>query len=221
MVATVTTKDRILELLKKEVSLTVNDLTSRLEITHMAVRKHLNVLEKDGLIASQEMKQSMGRPLQVFTLSDKGERLFPKNYEGMSVEFLKDIKELHGEDSIRYLFKKREARQTQSYLARMTHRSPHENIHELTAIQNEKGYMADLTQIDDNTYEIVEYNCPILAVAEEFNIACHCETDMFKTVLNAEHVKRTRCRTEGNPHCKFIIQFSGTEGQSSCPSPNK
>ncbi|GGH73464.1 putative ArsR family transcriptional regulator [Pullulanibacillus pueri] len=202
-----TTKDKILELLKKEVTLTVNDLTNLLNITHMAVRKHLNMLERDGLIQSREVKQSMGRPLQTFSLSEKGERLFPKNYEGMSVEFLKDIKDLHGEDAIYYLFKKREARQTQSSLVRMEYKSNEEKINEMVNIQNEKGYMADVSQIDDTTYEITEYNCPILAVAKEFKVACHCETDMFKNVLETDKVKRTCCKTEGNAHCKFLIQF--------------
>ena len=72
------TKDKILDLLKKDVSLSVNELTECLQITHMAVRKHLNNLEKDGSIESHEMKQPMGRPLQLYSLSKKGERLFPK-----------------------------------------------------------------------------------------------------------------------------------------------
>ena len=44
--ARMSTKDKILHLLKKDVSLSVNELTDYLEITHMAVRKHLNSLEK-------------------------------------------------------------------------------------------------------------------------------------------------------------------------------
>src|SRR3954454_23898706 len=102
------TKDKILNLLKKDVSLSVNELTECLQITHMAVRKHLNNLEKDGLIESHEMKQPMGRPLQLYSLSKKGERLFQKNYEGITMEFLQDLREIHGEDRLRcYLRKER------------------------------------------------------------------------------------------------------------------
>lgn len=38
-----------------------------------------------------------------------------------------------------------------------------EKVEKLTEIQNGKGYMADVTKIDDDTYEIVEHNCPIFA----------------------------------------------------------
>ena len=74
----ISTKDKILDLLKKDVSLSVNELVDCLHITHMAVRKHLNSLEKDGLIESHEMKKPMGRPLQLYSLSKKGEVLFFK-----------------------------------------------------------------------------------------------------------------------------------------------
>ncbi|MBB6452480.1 putative ArsR family transcriptional regulator [Salirhabdus euzebyi] len=202
-----TTKDRILQLLKKEVKLTVSDLTKHLSITDMAVRKHLIQMEKDGLILSKEVKQPMGRPIQVYSLSEKGELLFPKNYEGLSVEFLKDIEELHGEASIQQLFEKREQRLTRQYVNRMHEKSPNERILEMAAIQNEKGYMADVAQIDESTYELTEYNCPIMAVAKEYKVACKCETSMFKNVLQTDNIKRTTCKTEGNDHCKFIIAF--------------
>lgn len=202
------TKDRILHLLKKEESLTVNDLTDRLGITHMAVRKHLMSLEKEGFIRTKEVKQPMGRPLQTYSLSHKSEEYFPKNYEGISVEFLHDIKELHGEESIQLLFQKREKRLITEYSDRVVKKAtPSEKINELAKIQNEKGYMAEIDKIDDNTYELTEYNCPILSVAKDFKVACRCETAMFKNVLDVEQVKRTCCRTEGDHHCKFLIKF--------------
>lgn len=202
------TKDKILHLLKKEEALTVNDLTDRLNITHMAVRKHLTSLEKDGLIFSLEVKQPMGRPLQTYTLTEKAETRFPKSYEGITIEFLQDIKDLHGEEAIQQLFLSREARLTEEYTSRLQDkRTSSDKLNELVIIQNEKGYMANLTQIDEETYELAEYNCPILSVAKEFKMACKCETNMLKNVLGTELIKRTRCRTEGDHHCKFLVKL--------------
>ncbi|UGB32073.1 helix-turn-helix transcriptional regulator [Metabacillus sp. B2-18] len=203
-----TTKDKILHLLKKEESMTVNELTDELGITHMAVRKHLLSLEKEGFISSKEVKQPMGRPLQIYSLSDKSEQYFPKNYEGISLEFLHDIQEIHGEESIELLFKKRETRIIKEYSNKMMNkRTTADKVNELVKLQNEKGYMADVTKLDDQTFELTEYNCPILSVAKEFKLACRCETDMFKNVLGVNQIKRTCCRTEGDNHCKFLIKF--------------
>jgi predicted ArsR family transcriptional regulator len=203
-----TTKDKILDLLKKEVSLTVNDLIEELGITHMAIRKHLNIMVKDGLLHSVEIKQSKGRPLYRYALTEKGDRLFPKNYEGISVEFLQDIKDSFGEESVETLFKKRERRLTSQYKEQVQKKSSHlEKIQEIEKIQNDKGYMAKANQIDDTTFELIEYNCPIMAIANNFKTACKCETEMFKNVLGTDQVKRVTCKTEGNHHCKFLITY--------------
>ncbi|MCR8842388.1 transcriptional regulator [Paenibacillus sp. SC116] len=201
------TKDKILTLLKREVVLTVNELTELLDITHMAVRKHLNVLDKDGFIITNEVRQPMGRPIQTFSLSEKAEVYFPKNYDGISLEFLHDIEELYGNEAIQRLFDKRQERLTNEYDTRMHNKTASEKVTEMVKIQNEKGYMAGYSQIDETTYELVEYNCPILSVAREFKTACSCETDMLKSVLGTEDVSRTCCRTDGDHFCKFVVKF--------------
>ncbi|GGP10719.1 helix-turn-helix transcriptional regulator [Oceanobacillus neutriphilus] len=209
-----TTKDKILDYLKKERSLTVSDLTDLLDMTHMAIRKHLNILERDGLIISKEVKQPVGRPSQMYSLTERGERLFPKNYEGISVEFLHDIKEMYGEEAIRTLFKRREQRLTKEYIKRIEQKSNHDKINELSKIQTEKGYMTNLSQIDENSYELIEYNCPILAVASDFKAACTCETQMFKNVLETDNVKRVCCKSDGDNYCKFMVDFNKTLSQA-------
>lgn len=205
MAAKITTKDRILDLLKRQGSVTVNDLTDHLSISHMAVRKHLDSLQKDNIIWSKEIKQPIGRPLQMYLLTETGDNLFPKNYEGLTLEFLDDMKELYGEDSIQKLFQKREERLTSEYKKRLAKKTNKEKIHEIANIQNEKGYMADVTEINPNTFELIEYNCPIMAVANEFKTACQCETNLFKNVLDTKDVRRVSCKTDGNDHCKFLI----------------
>jgi predicted ArsR family transcriptional regulator len=207
-----TTKDKILDLLKRENSLTVNDFVTVLNITHMAVRKHLNTLEKDGLILSKNVKQPVGRPIQTFHISEKGDRLFPTNYEYISVELIKDVEALHGRQTINEIFKRREERQILEYTDRLENiQDDVEKLQELTRIQNEKNYMADLQQVENNTYELTEYNCPIFALADEFHIACQCETDLFKRVLGNDSVERVCCRSEGDRHCKFRIKLKELE----------
>ena len=71
MASRVSTKEKILELLKKETSSTVSGLAKALGITEMAVRKHLTILERDSLLSINELRQPMGRPLQVYSLSTK------------------------------------------------------------------------------------------------------------------------------------------------------
>lgn len=206
MVSKVSTRDKILELLKKETNLTVGELSTSLGITEMAIRKHLHILERDSFLVINEVRQPMGRPILVYSLSLKAEELFPKSYENLTVEFLHDLKELHGEGMIDYLLEKRRERLQNSYIQNMQNKNFEEKIEELKNIQIKKGYMADVTKIDNETYELVEYNCPIFTVAKEYKKACSCETEMFKEVLGTSNVKRLTCKADNDEHCRFLMK---------------
>lgn len=202
----VSTKDKILELLKKETNLTVSQLSKFLGITEMAVRKHLTVLERDSLLTITEVRQPMGRPLQVYSLSSQADEMFPNSYETLAIEFLQDLQDLHGEEIIDLLLEKRSERQKNNYLPQMQNKNFAEKVHQLKEIQLKKGYMAELKKIDDNTYELIEFNCPIFTVAKQYKKACSCETNMFKNVLGTELVKRVTCKTDDEDHCRFLIK---------------
>ena len=66
-----TTKDEIVQLLKVKGEHTVAELADVLEITEMAIRRHLSNLEKDGLIYSKMVRQHVGRPTYLYGLSEK------------------------------------------------------------------------------------------------------------------------------------------------------
>ena len=203
-----TTKEKLLHLLKKETEMTVSQMAHALEITEMAVRKHLNILERDSFLHISELKQPLGRPVQVFSLTAKADVLFPKSYDHLTVDFLNDLQALQGNDIIDQLFEKRRQRLADNYSSHMNDSlSNEEKVVTLKDIQVEKGYMADVIKIDDNQFELIEHNCPIYEVAKNFDQACNCETNMFKEVLNTNRVRRTSCRADGDNHCHFLIAF--------------
>ncbi|MHA2890598.1 helix-turn-helix transcriptional regulator [Bacillus cereus] len=208
MASKTNTRDKVLTLLKKEHQLSVKELAQLLNISEVAVRKHLNILERDSLIQINEIRQPMGRPLQVYSLTSKSKELFPKNYESITVEFLHDLQESYGNEVIDSLFEKRQERLQKEYLPNMLNKKNEQKVKELTNIQNKKGYMTEFIKINDNSYELIEYNCPIFSVAKDFKKACRCETDMFHNLLGTKHVERVFCQADGETNCKFSIEFN-------------
>lgn len=203
-----TTKEKILDLLKKRTSMTVNQLAQELEITEMAVRKHLNALDRDAFLKISEEKQPMGRPVQFFSLSSKADSLFPKNYDNLTVDFLNDLHDMQGDQLINQLFENRGKRLANKYIPYMEQAQTNtEKIQILRDIQAEKGYMADVIQVTQNKFELIEHHCPIFEVAKNFKQACHCESAMFKDVLGTSRVERTQCKADGENHCHFMIVF--------------
>src|SRR5699024_10526984 len=111
----VTTKEKLIDLLKIKTEMTVSQMAQALEITEMAVRKHLNILERDSFIHITEVKQPLGRPVQVFSLTPQADELFPKSYDNLTVDFLNDLQEIQGDEIINRLFERRSKRLASKY----------------------------------------------------------------------------------------------------------
>lgn len=200
------TKEQILHLLKRHKKLSVVDLEELLEITGMAVRRHLNNLENERLIQSETLRKNMGRPVQVYFLTKAGEEQFPKSYSNMTVEFLEDIEEINGHEMIDVLFQKRESRLENKYKDRLGHLTLKDRVAELAEIQNENGYMVDWIEKEEGMFELIEYNCPIFEVARKYPTACSCEHSLFQKVLKTSEIEQVCCMSKGGDHCKYIIK---------------
>ncbi|MED1799686.1 helix-turn-helix transcriptional regulator [Brevibacillus porteri] len=199
------TRDQILHMLKVKGSLPVSDMAVDLGITEMAVRRHLNTLERDNLIKSTLVRQAMGRPTNVYSLSQEADELFPRNYSHLTLDFLQDIKEIDGLSKIEMLFRRRENRLEETYRSHMQG-DLEKRVAKLAELQNDKGYMVEWEKDENGDgYRIQEFNCPISQVAREFNQACSCELSLFRRVLNA-NVEQTTCMAKGGDKCVFHIK---------------
>ncbi|MGD8192084.1 helix-turn-helix transcriptional regulator [Brevibacillus ginsengisoli] len=200
----ISTRDQILHMLKLKGSLSVSDMATELGITEMAVRRHLNTLERDKLIKSSLVRQAMGRPTNVYSLSQEADEMFPRNYHDLTLDFLEDIEAIDGMDKVDLLFQRREDRLEEKY--RQYINGELENrVARLTEMQNQKGYMVDWEKDEQTgTYYIKEFNCPISQVARQFTQACSCELSLFKRVLEAD-VEQTSCMAKGGDNCVYKI----------------
>ncbi|MDT8858642.1 transcriptional regulator [Alkalihalobacillus sp. MEB130] len=194
------TRQVILTLLKRNQELTVSSLATELEVTEMAVRRHLRELEKDELIDSRLVKQAMGRPIHKYFLTEKGSETFPRNYSDLSLGILQDVEQVSGSQMVDLLFKQRKDRLFEKYES-VIKGSFAERVEALARVQSEGGYMVEYKELEDGEYEFIEYNCPIAQVAKEYPIACTCEQQLFKQLLNTEHVERTSCIAKENTAC--------------------
>ncbi|QGH33417.1 DeoR family transcriptional regulator [Gracilibacillus salitolerans] len=207
MVKEQSTRAMILELLKKNQSLSVSGISNFLNITEMAIRKHLIKLESEKLITSRTVRQPMGRPVIYYSLTAAGENAFPKSYDLLTMEFLRDMEETIGIEAIDQLFEKREERLRQKYRRRIFIEDPiSEKVKALVKVQSDNGYMSEFHQEDNDKLSFSQYNCPIAAIADKYDKPCECELNLFKSVLGTEKVKRVECIAKGGAACKYVVQ---------------
>jgi predicted ArsR family transcriptional regulator len=65
--------------------------------------------------------------------------------------------------------------------------------------------MAEVGQRRSGAIEMLEHNCPILALAETYPEACETERRMFEALLSAR-VGVTHRVVAGDPICRFWIK---------------
>lgn len=198
------TREQLLHLLKMRGPLSAKDITLEMQITDMAVRRHLGTLERDGYVDFALTRQNIGRPTAVYRLTELAEGFFPKTYHTLTLELLDELTHESGEEMINLLFNRRKQKMLHKYEADITVVSLHERVTQLTAVQNDHGYMAESTLISNGEFILTEHNCPISQIACQYNHACQCELELFRSVLQAD-VSRSECLAEGGSKCVYHI----------------
>ena len=197
------TRMRILQLLKMRASLTVGQLTDALHISQMGVRQHLAILEAEGLVEHYQEKQGRGRPPHVYQLTDEANGLFPTTYANFAVGLMHEVAKFNGPGFINKVFRERMKAQLETYQLRLEGKTLGERVKELARIRDEEGYMARFDENEDD-YALIEHNCPIAVIAQEYPHVCEIELALFRQSLGAKIVREEHLM-EGSHRCCYRI----------------
>lgn len=197
-------REKILLLLKRKGTLSIEELSRELNITSMGIRQHLLSLERKGLIEYIIKRQGIGRPAFLYKLTERADDLFPKAYDEFIVNLLKDIEKHDGRDKIEEIFRWRKARFLKDARESLAGKKTiHDKVYGLRDLLESEGYFAGLSDSDSH-YNLSLFNCPIPKVAAGFDEACRYDLQMFRDLLGKD-VSRTECMANGNPSCSYVI----------------
>jgi iron-sulfur cluster biosynthesis transcriptional regulator SufR len=199
------TRRRILMLLKEHGQLTADELANLLEISAVAVRRHLTKLESDQLVTYQEVQRGMGRPSYVYRLGEAAADFFPRRYEELAVNVLETIRELYGGEAIDAIFRMRTSHVIEKYRRQVNGKTLDSRLDQLTRLREADGYMSTWEATPNGTYMLREANCPIFHVAEGCETACEHDLVMLTDLLEAE-VVRTSHLAKGDGACCYEVR---------------
>ena len=197
------TRMRILQLLKMRANMTVGQLTDALPISQMGVRQHLAILEAEGLVEHYQEKQGRGRPPHVYQLTNEANSLFPTTYANFAVGLMHEVAKFNGPGFINKVFRGRMKAQLEAYQLRLAGKTLCERVKELARIRDEEGYMARFDENADD-YVLIEHNCPIAVIAQEYPHVCEIELALFRQSLGAKVVREEHLM-QGSHRCCYRI----------------
>jgi predicted ArsR family transcriptional regulator len=200
-------KRRVMYLLKILGSSGLEELSKMMKISRMGVHKHLADLQDRGLVQSIEVRKGVGRPIMQYSLTSIGSSTFPKAYGQIATFALDYIEKRMGKTAVDDVLRERQGELLYKYHDILKDLDFEQKVNRLAKLRDEEGYIAESRKMDKKgeNHVLLEYNCPIIMIAEKHWQACAIETELFEKVLDAD-IKVTHRAAKGDSICKFKIK---------------
>jgi predicted ArsR family transcriptional regulator len=196
------TRKQILEYLRRNGSAAVHDLAEHLQISIGTVRHHLNVLQRDNMVESKEIRHGVGRPRLVYALSSTGLEAFPKKYDWLSSALLSELKQRFDPATVSSVLRGIAQQVLDKYQPELEATTLEERAHILVEIMGQEGFETRLEKTEDNRIRIVQNSCPYRSVVQNHNEVCQLDAEMIHQVLQ-QPIQRKCCMLHGDHSCVF------------------
>lgn len=199
------TRQEILQYLRENGGADANKLAEVLGLSPVTIHYHINVLQRDGLLETQAVRQGVGRPRNVFTLRATALEKFPQSYHRLSDRLLEVLKSRLSEADIQALFEGIGAEIAAEHAADLNGKTLEQKIETLTSLLGEEGFMSRLEKLSNDHFVLTQVNCPYQYVATRHPEVCELDIQLMNSALGTE-VKRDTCVVHGDAVCTFHIK---------------
>jgi predicted ArsR family transcriptional regulator len=197
----------VLEQVKREGPVTAEALATKLGVTGMAVRQHLERLEEGGLVEHETRPTGRGRPSKLWSATAKAESCFANSHGALAVDLITQMRKAFGEEGLERLVALRTAEQEGTYAEQVSRAtSLRTRLEQLARIRSREGYMAEVTNDGSDTWLLLEHHCPICSAARACNGICREELKLFQRVLGEDvRVERVSHILAGAARCAYRV----------------
>ena len=180
------------------------ELAGVLGVSKQCVRKHLDVLERDGYVEHAPERGERGRPALVFRLTLKAEELFPRRYDLFAKAVLRQVGEVWGERGLNAVFCGCANETIAGLKPQLEHLDFDARVARLTELLAEMGYEAEAEKLADGSYTITEWNCPQAEVARDYRQLCDQELVVYRDLLGTDVFRESRIAA-GSTRCAYRV----------------
>jgi predicted ArsR family transcriptional regulator len=195
----------ILAEIKRSQGLSVSQLCERINLSYMGVKQHCVSLERDGYLDTWRRPKGMGRPEKAYRLTPLAQDFFPSEHTNFTGEILRSLEEVYGPAAPEKILYQIYQNQTVKLQAKVTGNSLEERTRSLVALRDQDGYMSEYYfNPDIQRHQIIEYNSPVLAIADQFKILIQLENTLIQNILGTR-IHREQERVSGLYKCQFTL----------------
>ncbi|HYN97818.1 MAG TPA: ArsR family transcriptional regulator [Pilimelia sp.] len=189
---------------------TAAELGAALGLSPAAIRRHLDAMLVDRLVALRDRPRGgprgRGRPAKVFALTDTGrDGLNPHTYDDIATAALRWIAEHGGRPAVEAFAAAQVEGLEQRCRAALREAAddPLARAEALASALTAEGYAASSTAIASGG-QLCQHHCPVAHVAAEFPQLCEAETAVISRLVGT-HVQRLATIAHGDGVCTTHI----------------
>ena len=201
------TRERVATSILEHGPSTAVQLAERLDLTPAAVRRHLDHLVDDGILAAREQRvygnRGRGRPAKVFVITDAGRDEFDQAYDDLAVNALRFLADTAGDDAVADFARRRFSELEERYRPMLDAVPDEERPRVLAEALTREGYAASV-ETGPGGEQMCRHHCPVAHVAAEFPQLCEAETEVFARLLGS-HVQRLATIAHGDGVCTTLV----------------
>lgn len=197
----------ILTTLKLRGPATIAQLADALGLTGEAVRQQLLQLHRDGWVEARiersEERARTGRPATIYRLSEAGDHLFPKQYDGFTVSIFDAVAEEMGNDVLTKILARLTEDRVTSVGGGLRGLSLAQKVTALKSWYLEDDPYMDV-EASGGAYRLKERNCPYLNTAMSRPMICSISVNALTRILGYRVVREEKFQN-GDGRCVFRV----------------
>lgn len=198
------TRDLILHTLKTSGQCSIETLAEAADVSPVTVRHHLNALQAEGLLEVESVRRKVGRPYYVYSLSEKGNELFPQKYFSLTNRLLETLKDRLPPETVNEIFISLVERILEERAGEFEGLPLEGRLNYVIHLLGTEGFLARWEKMKDGRYQIIEYSCPYISMGQQHNEVCTLDKQLMVSVLGTA-VEQHSCMLNGDDCCQFTL----------------
>ena len=206
-----TAAGRVLKAIQLRGQARINELADDLGVTTSAVRQHLTQLQASGAVRAEKVREGVGRPYYLYSVTAEAHNLFYKDYGELARLLLDEVAATQGPQALQAVLRRITDRLAEKYREEMEGLELPDRISAWAELLDRRGVTVQIEKTEDG-YVVTEYGCPYQNVAMENRAICEMERQVMTRLLGSG-VKLTQCVLDGHHGCRFRIMLDRGGGE--------
>jgi len=215
------TRELILAILRRRGEAAVSELADEIGLAGATVRRHLDVLLRDGHVAVEQERGRTGRPRYVFSLTEAGTDLFPHHYVRLTHRLVDEIvsldaRETEGQDGqalARLVFDRMSDRLAREYAPRLRPGPLEARARRAAELLAEEGLDFEVTLGPEGDVRLLGRGCPCarlgapMPASPALPVSCAHDARLLGALLDCEMQSLSRDDVAG----AFLVGYRAVE----------